>query len=345
MKNFWKISGIVVLATGTASLMYYWYKKEMQKIDQDEEKLKNDVSDAGISLETLRKEVTDIEKDEGNSFIKAVATGLFMNEKVPMEYLDVDDALAADSVIHLRETVKRGQRFFEMLFELPNYAKEDTDSHSPQSGRGSVRKPKLGDYIRCIRDKAEEINNDIVKGPSPRVCPELYVAIQYVDDASQSFKNENDISASYFYIPKDVYKAYADEVHDGLDGFYTDMIKNKLVQTEEFKALLEKAEIIPIAPELYRVVDLVVMINVSFKINNVGGGFGVSILNAPKVVCNFVENLEVNSGYNKGSKGVVRFENVIIHPNEAFQSEEGEEIPYSLYERDSEGRIVRSSYR
>ena len=78
----------------------------------------------------------------------------------------------ADAIIHVVENSFNQRRCLDFLFELPNYV----------NGRFSgPRSPQLRDYIRTIRDNAEMVNNDIVKGPQPVVKPELYVSVLYID--------------------------------------------------------------------------------------------------------------------------------------------------------------------
>ena len=337
MKKGLKIAGGILLSAGVIGLIYRYYQKEFKKLHAEEDNARKDVEEAGMSFEKLQNEVTQDDDIEGNAFIKSVATGLFFNHNVPMDYLDLDNIFPEDNsivegIIHIMEQSFNNRRCLDFMFELPNYVK------GPYAG---INRPRINEYIRTIKNMSEMVNDEIVKGPRPVCKPELYVGVRYIWRDGQSF--EKDSISSYFLIPQQVYADYADETHDGLNSFYTDMIVNDRIGTKEFKDHILANEVINISPEHLQITDLRVMVKVSFRIATPGGGAGITFLQAPQVACRFAEELQVTShkggGYNKG----VRFEHIMVHPRIEDQEEFGE-LPCTVYENVN-GTLEKAEYQ
>lgn len=339
MKKGLKIAGGILAALLGAGGLYYLYRKEVKRLEAADEQARKDVEENGISFEKLQTEVTVNDEDEGNDFIKSVATGLFFNKNVPYDLINVDKALGkdADAVIHIIENSFNQRRCLDFLFELPNYV----------NGRYSgPRSPQLRDYIRTIRENAEMVNNDIVKGPQPVVKPELYVSVIYIDSDEKSLDNGEDCESSYFRIPSEFYAEYATEKHDGLNDFYGYAVENNLVGKGELKKLIEKSDlaIIPISENRYRIVDINVMVKVSWRIAESGGGAGITFLTASRAITKFADEMEVVNGNrsNRSGSGVM-FEHILVHPHTEIQEDDGTELPCTIYEN-VKGSLAISTY-
>lgn len=336
MKKVLKIVGGVTLTAAIAGLLYRYYKKEFDKLRVQEENARNEVEQAGMSFDKLQEEVTVDDDAEGNAFIKSIATSLFFNRDVPVDFLNLDDALTGKDdvggIIHIMEQPFNNRRYLDFLFELPNFVK------GPYSG---INRPRINEYIKTIKNMSEMVNDEIVKGPTPLCKPELYVGVRYIWRDDQNL--EKDAESSYFLIPQQIYAAYADERHDGLNSFYTEVITNDLIDTEEFKANLVKNDVINISPEHFEITDLRVMIKVSFRIATPGpgSGAGITFLQVPQAACRFAEELKVTSA--KGNYGkAVHFEHIMVHPRLEDQEEQGE-LPCTVYENIN-GTLVKSEY-
>lgn len=326
MKKSLKIAGGLFLTAGIVGLIYRYYKREYGKLRAQESSARKEVEEAGISFDKLQDEVTTKDDLEGNTFIKSIATAMFFNNTVPLDYLDLDAAFTGDDgpggLIHIMESSFNQRRCLDFLFELPNYVK---------GYFSGINRPRINEYIKTIKSLSEMVNDEIVKGPRPLCKPELYVGVRYILDDNQSLDKDNDCESSYFLIPQPVYADYADETHDGLNSFYTDMITNDQIGTEEFKKLLVDNDVVNIAPEHFKVTDLRVMVKVSYRIASTGGGAGITFLQAPQVANRFAEELEVTSSRSKRGNNGVRFEHILIHPRVEDQEETGE-LPCTVYE-------------
>lgn len=335
MKKELKIAGGLLLAAGVVGFIYRYYREEFKKLRAQDDEARKSVEEAGMSFETLKNEVTTEDDVEGNAYIKSVATGLFFNKNVPVDFIDLDDALTGDDnvggLIHIMEQSFNNRRCLDFLFELPNYVK------GPYAG---INRPRINEYIKTIKNMAEVVNDEIVKGQRLVCKPELYVGVRYIWRDDQSF--EKDSESSYFLIPQQVYADYADEMHDGLNSYYTDMITNDRIDTEEFKNMLVQNDVVNISPEHFVITDLRVMIKVSYRIATPGGGVGITFLQVPQVACRFAEELEVTSSRGgKYGKGVT-FEHILVHPRLEDQEEFGE-IPCTVYENVN-GTLEKSNY-
>ena len=342
MKKFVKIAG-GLLATGIGTwLIYRYFKRERAKLQECESNARQAAEEMGISYEKVKEEVTIEDSDEGNTFIKGVAAGMFFNSNVPIEYLNPDDtfALSGDEggILHIAETTFNKRRYLDFLFELPNFVK----------GRfAGPDHPRINEYIREIKRVTEEINDTIVKGPRPLTKPELYVGVRFtlndesIKDATE--KNSNEIQSSYFLIPSTAYMTYATENHDGLADYYTNIVANNRIETEELKE--ELRDYINIHPDHYEITDVRVMIKSSFRIAD-SGNSGLTFLAVPRVIMGFIENTEVKPKprFNSNNRGnSIRFEHVLFHPRVEDQEEQGE-LPCTIYEKVKGGKLIKSEY-
>ena len=126
MKKGLKIAGGLVLLAGAGGLLYYLFHKEVKRLEAADEQARKDVEESGISFDKLQKEVTLTDEDEGNEFIKSVATGLFFNKNVPYDLINVDTALKEEAIIHIV------QNTFNTAPRLYSY-------HSRNGGNGKQR--------------------------------------------------------------------------------------------------------------------------------------------------------------------------------------------------------------
>lgn len=334
MKKGLKIAGGLVLLAGAGGLLYYLFHREVKRLEAADEQARKDVEESGISFDKLQKEVTLTDEDEGNEFIKSVATGLFFNKNVPYDLINVDTALKEEAIIHIVQNTFNNRRCLDFLFELPNYV--DGKCSGP-------RYPQLRDYIRTIREMAEMVNNEIVKGPQPVVKPELYVGIREIDSDDKSLDKSEDCMSSYFKVPSEIFASYANEKHDGLNDFYYDVIKQGMIESGKLKELV--APEIPIDDSRFEVNDICVMIKVSWRIAEPGGGAGITFLTASRALLKFADEMEVvNIARNRPSSGSgVMFEHILVHPHTDIQEDDGTELPCTIYEN-ANGTLKTSSY-
>ena len=206
MKKSLKIAGGLFLTAGIVGLIYRYYKREYGKLRAQESSARKEVEEAGISFDKLQDEVTTKDDLEGNTFIKSIATAMFFNNTVPLDYLDLDAAFTGDDgpggLIHIMESSFNQRRCLDFLFELPNYVK---------GYFSGINRPRINEYIKTIKSLSEMVNDEIVKGPRPLCKPELYVGVRYILDDNQSLDKDNDCESSYFLIPQPVYADYADD--------------------------------------------------------------------------------------------------------------------------------------
>ena len=86
------------------------------------------------------------------------------------------------------------------------------------------------------------------------------------------------------------------------------------------------------------------MVKSSFRIAD-SGNSGLTFLKVPKIVLEFVENIEVKPKprFNGNSHGnSIRFEHILFHPRVEDQEEQGE-LPCTIYER-AGGKLIKSEY-
>ncbi len=343
MKKVVKIVGSVIAAGIGTWVIYEYFKRERAKIQLQENSARQATEEAGISFDKLQEEVTVEDSDEGNTFIKGVAAGMFFNSNVPEDYLNLDEifALSGDEggILHLSESTFNKRRYLDFLFELPNFVR----------GRfAGPNHPRINEYIREIKRVTEEINNETVKGPRPLTKPELYVGVRFVINNDETIKeatenNSSEIQSSYFLIPSSAYSSYATESNDGLADYYTNIIANNRIETEELKE--ELRDYINIHPDHYEITDVRVMVKSSFRIAD-SGNSGLTFLKVPKVVMEFIENIEVKPKprFNGNSHGgSIRFEHILFHPRVEDQEEQGE-LPCTIYEKVKGGKLIKSEY-
>lgn len=333
MKKIFKILGGILLTAGGAAVVYRYYRKEMKKLEEHENRVRETVENAGVSFDKLNEQVTLEDEDEGNTFVKSVATGMFFGERIPEDFLDIDKIFEndVDGIIHLSKQLYKNREFLNFMFELPNYV----------NGRYSTKNnyPRINEYVKTIKSISEMVNDEIVKGPVPICKPELYVGVRYILDDTKSLESNEDAESSYFLIPQEVYAEYADERHDGLNNFYTEIVGKDMVESEEFKEMILKNDVIDIQSGHFKITDLKVMIKVSFRIATPGGGAGITFLQVPQVACRFVEETQVTSARNK--KNMVCFEHIMIHPQVADQLDT--ELPCTVYENVS-GTLKKTTF-
>ena len=94
MKKIVKVVGGVIAAGIGTWLIYRYFKRERAKIQLQENSARQATEEAGISFDKLQEEVTVEDSDEGNTFIKGVAAGMFFNSNVPEDYLNLDEIFA-----------------------------------------------------------------------------------------------------------------------------------------------------------------------------------------------------------------------------------------------------------
>lgn len=340
MKKGAKFALGTIAALASGWFIYKFFKKELSKIEKEEEADRQAVEAAGVSYERLKREVTPEVIDEGNGLVKSIACFLFSS--APGDLMDVKEAEEADGcIIHVMQSEYKEHPCLDLMFELPAYYRTD----NPRLGY-----PNIGDYIRSIRELTEQINNDIVKGPAPVVKPELYLETVYVNNDEDNLDDRDKVSSSYFLVPREVFASYATDSHDGLVDFYREMYKDPNNNNADhiadggLKALIDKyGDIVPFSENRYRIQGLRIFIKVSFRVATPKGGYGISLFTAPRVIQQMAEELQVQgSSRNGGRKQTVTFNHILVHPH-VFTQEESGEIPCVAYEN-VKGDIVQQDY-
>lgn len=205
MKNSVKILGALALLAGAGYLLYKGYRKEMKKLEEEEKEEKEHLDKLGIKKEKIEEEMTP----EDNNLVKAMYTGVRFSEKWDIDYVNVDDCLDNQNVIHvgISDTPNGKQQDLVFMMEIP------------EIDEGNYKAPKIRDYISKFSEASKILWYDIVKmsergsGRRPITKLEGYFVISYFKDGDieEKFK--------FVKIPEELHRQYAHGEHDGLTEY------------------------------------------------------------------------------------------------------------------------------
>ena len=206
MKNSMKILGTLALLAGAGYLLYRGYKKELKKLEKEENIEKEKLDQLGISKEKIEEEMVPGD----NNLVKALYTGIEFSDKWDIDYVDIDGCLENENVIHvgISDTPNGKQQDFAFMLEIP------------EIDEGNYKSPKIRDYISKFSEAAKHLWYDIVnmsdrnsagRRPITRLVGYFVVSYKKEGETEERFK--------FVKIPEDLHKPYAHGEHDGLTEY------------------------------------------------------------------------------------------------------------------------------
>jgi len=217
MKIIGKIGCYLLAAIGTGSIIYWFrksYKKELSAIQEQEQKIADDLKELGISKENLDNVMFSEDEDNGTPLSKAIYCGLRDNPNIDIDVVDINKCLnCGGALVHICETENNGRKYLDFLFDIPNYLTK------------SYKSPKIGDYIRTLSDVAVHMNDEFVKYQKPRTKLEGYFMFSCDNpDYEEGSNDQEKFLTKILKLDSDLYGDYADDRHDGLTKFYEEVI-------------------------------------------------------------------------------------------------------------------------
>ena len=117
MKNSMKILSTLALLAGAGYLLYRGYKKELKKLEKEENIEKEKLDQLGVSKEKIEEEMVPGD----NNLVKALYTGIEFSDKWDIDYVDIDGCLENENVIHvgISDTPNGKQQDLAFMLEIP----------------------------------------------------------------------------------------------------------------------------------------------------------------------------------------------------------------------------------
>lgn len=217
MENLGKIVKILIAGVGVGTLGYLLhreYKKSIIRQVQEDEKLGNELKEAGIDPERFNKEnVSDVTENMVKALYMSVDT------EIDEDIIDIQNCIDNDNVIHLRQFDIEGRdKTIDILFEIPESSSE----------RGNFNVPKIADYINAFMKKKNELEKDLDQ--QIRTGLEGYFVVKFKN-------NDGHPMIGTISIPKELHLQYARGKNDGLVSYIDQMraLDLKNVDLSNFK--------------------------------------------------------------------------------------------------------------
>ena len=203
--------GLGILGIFGAYKLVKAYKKGIEEIEEQEFLETEELENAGIDTSKLRSEIKEDEKD----FTRMLYTAVRFNSEIDLDLLDIDGVVdnLDNKVIHVRQRFdtknnkhNESGRRLDFLIDIPDYTSE------------SFRGPKIGNFLTTFKEAAIFMSDKLVKFSHPATR-------KLIGSVVISRKVNGEDVIEYRELIPEVYKAFADEEHDGLTKFYETEIK------------------------------------------------------------------------------------------------------------------------
>jgi len=319
LKVYLGILSCTLLGIGVYRWFKKTYKKELANLQEEEDRVSKELEKVGVSKKAIDSIITPEDEEKGVAFSKMLYAGLRKNHDIDIDVLDVNAALKGEgSILHIIESEYNHRKYLDFMFEIPNYV------------RKSYKAPNIGDYITAFRDAAKVLDEDIVKCQHPVTRLEGYINVYCDDPDLDPEKDEKKYEREQlnFRMDPDLYGYLADEKHDGLTKFYSNMQLSRedsnddSFDTEYLTKIQEwicnktgykpdQVHVFGDGEEDGIIINL--MFKVSFPIANMqeNRGCGITIVQAINAVKWILANLEVTTRGN--SSRSVQYQHVIVH--------------------------------
>ena len=288
------------------------YKKGMEEIENQEFLETEELENAGVDTSKLKSEISEDEKD----FTRMLYVATRFNSDIDLDLLDIEKTFEKldDRVIHVRQRIDTKNRYNEsrrrldFLIDIPNYT------------NSSYRGPKIGDFLTAFKDAAIYMSENIVKFSHP-------ASRNLIGSVVLSRVVNGEERIEYRRLVPDVYKAFAEEDHDGLKGhdgltkFYEIEVR-KLGHTGPYDYIKEADWLFENYPDLSREDDsllierLVLQFQISFPIrsNQPGELYGIDTKSGVECIKYLTEKFYVGR---EDSRNRVEYRNLMFNaPND-----------------------------
>lgn len=206
MGNFGKSWKIILTGVGLGILGYLVsreYKKSIKRQEQQDEQVREKLTEAGIDPDRYEKE---LESSEDNSIVKALYMSL--DTEVDVDVINIQNCIDNDNVIHLRQFDEDGKdKTLDILFEIPESMSE----------RGNFSVPKIVDYINTFMKKKSELEKQLLQ--QVRTGLEGYFVVSYINEEGHKIIGTT-------RIPKEMHLPFASGKNDGLTSYIDHLRSN-----------------------------------------------------------------------------------------------------------------------
>jgi hypothetical protein len=282
------------------------YKKGMEEIENQEFLETEELENAGVNTSKLKSEISEDEKD----FTRMLYVATRFNSDIDLDLLDIDGVIdnLDHKVIHVRQRFdtktkhNESRRRLDFLIDIPDYTSE------------SFRGPKIGNFLTTFKDAAIYMSDELVKFSHPATR-------KLIGSVVISRKINGEEKIEYRELVPEVYKAFADEEHDGLTKFY-ETEKRKLNHTGPFDYIKEADWLFENYPDLSReeegllIENILLQYQISFPIrsNRPDELYGIDTKSGVECIKYLTEKLYVGR---EDSRNKVEYRNLMFNaPNE-----------------------------
>ena len=282
------------------------YKKGMEEIENQEFLETEELENAGVNTSKLKSEISEDEKD----FTRMLYVATRFNSDIDLDLLDIDGVIdnLDHKVIHVRQRIdtknkhNESRRRLDFLIDIPDYTGD------------SFRGPKIGNFLTTFKDTAIYMSDELVKFSHPATR-------KLIGSVVISRKINGEEKIEYRELVPEVYKAFADEEHDGLTKFY-ETEKRKLNQTGPFDYIQEADWLFENYPDLSReeedllIENILLQYQISFPIrsNRPDELYGIDTKSGVECIKYLTEKLYVGR---EDSRNKVEYRNLMFNaPNE-----------------------------
>lgn len=319
MKKSLKIligAGIVLVA---GSLVVRAFKKEAKKLEEEKEEkelAKENISKGIEELGLSESKIKEEEKvgDEGNlvkAIYHAIEFGELDGELWDRDYIDIDEVLKSDYVIHVTQSDTKKGSFLKFVFEIPDTV------FDPKR----FDYPRINDFINRIGDAAGYMASDIIKftpKPTYRLVGHYIVSYNITGRYDKDSEGGELLEEyqKHIKIPKEDYEDFTEpgSKHDGL----FDYVKYLFIHGTE-NTRLKKKTINFYDPSLkpeekienLEVRSVVLAIEVSFPIaTEQNDHLGINVKTALRCLKYLLDDFEITK---KGSNRVLKYDKLMFH--------------------------------
>jgi len=282
------------------------YKKGMEEIENQEFLETEELENAGVNTSKLKSEIKEDEKD----FTRMLYVATRFNEDIDLDLLDIDGVIdnLDYKVIHVRQRFdtknkhNESRRRLDFLIDIPDYTSD------------SFRGPKIGNFLTTFKEAAIYMSDELVKFSHPATR-------KLIGSVVISRKINGEEKIEYRELVPEVYKAFADEEHDGLTKFYETEMR-KLNHTGPFDYTQEADWLFENYPDLSReeegllIENILLQYQISFPIrsNRPDELYGIDTKSGVECIKYLTEKLYVGR---EDSRNKVEYRNLMFNaPNE-----------------------------
>lgn len=204
----------VLFGTAVVGLTGYFihkeYKKQVKKQEEQDRIRENKLAEVGINKDRFDRDMVP-GKDDDN-LEKALFICVRSNSDIDDDAIDIQNCIDNENVIHIRQSGARDNGSFDYLLEIPESAT------NPE--QGNYHFPRINDFLRSF--KTYKLNLEQMTGRRVFTNLEGYFIVKFKQ------RGHADEKLGVAAINKMLYSQYADDHHDGLVDYITDIRNNNL---------------------------------------------------------------------------------------------------------------------